>query len=107
MAYVEITLKEVLGFLEDGYFNYNEVLHSADTKEYVFEIPASENTLLRIFSSIDMRSNVSRDRGKDAIRLVLINKEFDVPVIRSQKTLRMANLNDSFIQESLLCSLLY
>jgi len=94
MAYVEITLKEFLGFLEDGYFNYNEVLHSADTKEYVFEIPASENTLLRIFSSIDMRSNVSRDRGKDAIRLVLINKEFDVPVIRSQKTLRMANWKD-------------
>lgn len=91
MAYVEITLKEFLGFLEDGYFNYNEALPSADTKEFVFDIPASENTLLRIFSSIDVRSKVSRDRGTDAIRLVLINKEFDVPVIRSQKTLRMAN----------------
>lgn len=94
MSFIKITLKEFLQFLEDGNLNYEEVLPSADTKEYVFDVPAGKNTILRIFSSIDIRSKISRNYGADAIRLLLINKEFDIPVTKSQKTLRMENWRD-------------
>lgn len=94
MAYTKITLKEFLEFLENGYYNYKEVKPSKDTKEFVYEIPASENINLRLFSSIDTRSKTSRDYGKDAIRLVLINTEFDFPITKAQKTLRMDNWRD-------------
>lgn len=91
MTYTEITLRKFLDFLKYEKLTYSLTSTSRDTKEYVFDIPASLGTVIRVFSSVDVRSKVSRDRGTDAIRLVLINKELDVPIVKGKKTLRTYN----------------
>lgn len=91
MPYTEITLREFLDFLKYEKLTYTLTSTSRDTKEYVFNIVASPGSFIRLYSSVDIRSKVSRDIGKDAIRLVLINKELNLPITKGQKTLRMLN----------------
>ena len=94
MPYTEITLREFLDFLKYEKLTYSLTSTSRDTKEYIFDFPASPGSFIRVFSSVDIRSKVSRDIGKDAIRLVLMNKELDIPIAKGQKTLRMFNWKD-------------
>jgi len=99
MTYVEISLSEFLDFLEDNSLVHKAVMPSDDTKEYVFDIVATKNTVLRVFSSVDVRSKISREYGADAIRLVLINAKFDVPIFKGKKTLRMENWRNHLIEK--------
>lgn len=94
LPYTKITLREFLDFLKYEKLTYTLTSVSRDTKEYIFNIPASPGSLIRVFSSVDIRSKVSRDIGKDAIRLVLIDKESNLPITKGQKTLRMFNWKD-------------
>ena len=94
MPYTEITLREFLDFLKYEKLTYSLTSTSRDTKEYVFDIKASPGSFIRLYSSVDIRSKVSRDIGKDAIRLILMNKELDIPIAKGQKTLRMFNWKD-------------
>ena len=54
-----------------------------NTKEYVFERDVVTKSgiayplKLRIYSSVDIRTGISRDCGSDAIRLCLVNKNTD------------------------------
>ena len=99
MTYIKIPIKHFMGFLEDNNLEYKEVLPSDDTKEYVFDLPVTKDTVLRIFSSIDVRSKISRNYGEDAIRLILINTNFNVPIFKGKKTLRMENWKDNLIKK--------
>lgn len=99
MTHIKIPIRDFIGFLEDNNLEYKEVLPSDDTKEYVFDLPATKDTVLRLFSSIDVRSKISRNYGEDAIRLVLINTNFDIPIFKGKKTLRMENWRDNLIKK--------
>ena len=99
MTYIKIPLSEFLGFLEDNSLEYTQTSTSVDTKEYIFDIESTKDTVLRLFSSIDVRSKVSRDYGADAIRLILINTNFNVPIFKGKKTLRMENWRDNLIKK--------
>jgi hypothetical protein len=60
------------------------------TKEWVYEA-ASENSrfVMRIYSSVDKRSNRSREKDSDAIRLVVLEKNTNKPVMKEKRTNRI------------------
>lgn len=98
--YVRITKDEFEEFLNDvglGWWLTDEDSKGTRkeqnfSQEYIYGIPLSvapDSLELRLFSTIDKRTDVCRDKGTDAIRLVIWdNKEF-VPVGGRKKTLRI------------------
>lgn len=73
-----------------------------NTKELVFETEdflfLTPHIVLRVFSTVDERSGKARDKGSDAIRTVVWDKNLDHPVGGRTKTLRIKtwrkNLNN-------------
>lgn len=73
-----------------------------NTKELVFETEdflfLTPHIVLRVFSTVDERSGAARDKGSDAIRTVVWDKDLDRPVGGRTKTLRIKtwrkNLNE-------------
>ena len=58
--------------------------------EIIYEMPTSRKHLgIRLFSTVDKRTGVTRDRGKDAIRIVYWNLSADRPVGAGKKILRV------------------
>lgn len=61
--------------------------------EYVYDYPdyapKLDNVVLRIYSTVDKRTNISRGKGNDAIRLVAVVKPTGSPVTGEKKTLRI------------------
>jgi len=60
------------------------------TKEWVYETKSENDTfVMRIFSSVDKRSNKSRPKDSDAIRLVVLHNEKEWPVMKEKRTNRI------------------
>lgn len=62
------------------------------SREYIYKMPlrdAPEELQLRIFSTIDKRTDVCRDKGADAIRCVIWDSKEFHPVGGRKKTLRI------------------
>lgn len=60
------------------------------TKEWVYEVGSSEGGfVMRIYSSVDKRSNKSRPKDGDAIRLVVLYGSDHEPVLREKRTNRI------------------
>lgn len=91
--YVSIKLDEFESFLlykPDGSRNDFERVDLDRCWEYVYEHPIHTTPLvIRVFSSIDKRTGMSRERGKDAIRVVLVDKEANRGLKKSKRTYRI------------------
>lgn len=89
--YVKITRDEFEEFLDSTDLEWKAV--DSLGKEIVYETedaaPDYDVVTMRIFSSIDQRTGVVRDKGADAIRLVLWNNLVGAPVSGMKKTLRI------------------
>lgn len=60
------------------------------TKEWVYEAESEGGSfIMRIYSSVDRRTNKSRDKDTDAIRLVVLHAESEWPVMREKRTNRI------------------
>jgi len=60
------------------------------SREYIYEINTTKDNLaVRIYSTIDVSTGLSRDKGKDAIRIVFWDKLNDRPVGKGKKILRV------------------
>lgn len=78
-GYESITESEFVAFLEE--VAAFERVTPPQTKELVFDLPLPADYLsIRIYSSIDKRSGVSRKCGSDAIRCVIWNHDIEEPV---------------------------
>lgn len=60
------------------------------TKELVYEADSNEGRFsVRVYSSIDERTNKARDKGSDAIRVVLIDNKNRRPVMKQRRVNRI------------------
>lgn len=98
--YVTITVDEFEEFLEDNTPYFWRVV-SAEAKEIVYQTDEfmlmHPDVSLRIFSSIDIESGVSRGKGKDAIRTIIWSNKIKTPLGGRSRTHRIGtwrkNLN--------------
>lgn len=108
--YVKIKHEEFVQFLDSLPHDF-VLCHDEPSHEAVFESNAVmedySGITLRIFSTIDDRDGISRDKGADAMRTVIWNRHIEKPVGGRTKTLRIKtwkkNLRDkieSLIDES-------
>lgn len=72
MTIVDITKAEMDSFLEPLGFKLVDL--GFDVKEFVYRKDIDTDTGLFVYSSIDKRSEVAREEGKDAIRAVILYK---------------------------------
>lgn len=67
-----------------------EVVSVPNTKELVYHVPTGvDGIVVRVFSSLSVRDDVSRDAGNDAIRTVLWNAKYSKPMGKSTRTNRI------------------
>lgn len=70
-----------------------EIDEKAPGKEYVYDshdfMPDHNGIVLRIYSTIDKRTDQARSKGADAIRLVIWNRHVMAPIGGRKKTLRI------------------
>ena len=94
-SYTKITLDEFVDFL-DEHTTYTQA--ETNDKEYVFDIPLPvEDKTVRVFSSIDKRTDTSRESGADAIRTVLWDHEINAPVGGRKRTHRIETWRDNLL----------
>jgi len=88
--YTMFTKEEFEGFLES---NFPGLWSTADTpysKEHIYSIQTDKDDItIRIFSSVDVRTNHSRDIGKDAIRCILWNDIENRPIGKTTRVNRV------------------
>lgn len=91
--YQEITLKQFKDCLWKVEPESRMIPQQSYTMEYVFELPfkADNKLAIRIFSSIHVSNNKSRDCGKDAIRILLWHKSLKKTVGGNGRVNRTAN----------------
>lgn len=69
-------------------------------KEYAYEHESEEdNFLMRIWSSIDVRTNKARDKDKDAIRLAVLWTETMEPVLTEKRTNRIVTWEKNLLKK--------
>lgn len=90
--YVQPTKEEFEKCIEDTGHEW-EIDMKAPGKEYVYEshdfMPDHNGIVLRIYSTIDKRTDMARSKGADAIRLVVFNRHIMRPMGGRKKTLRI------------------
>lgn len=90
--YVQPTKEDFEGCLDGTPLDF-EIDHQAPGKEYVYDshdfMPEHTGVVLRIFSTIDMRTDKARDKGADAIRTIVWNRNVMAPMGGRVKTLRI------------------
>jgi len=90
--YTSITRQEFEEFLATTRPEW-ELVDEAKSKEHVYEASTRDskraNIVLRLYSSIDERTDKCRDKGSDAIRLLVFDTSTGRPVGGRTKTLRI------------------
>lgn len=90
--YTRISLEEFQEFMDSLPYDFTADLPE-NTIEVVFETDEAvifeKDVVLRVYSTIDSRTGLSRDHGADAIRTVLWSKDLDKPVGGRTKTMRI------------------
>lgn len=85
MSFVIITKEQFESSLPKDF----EIIPLQNCKEIVYQIPSENpNIKIRIYSSIDIRTNISRDVGSDAIRIVYWDTKNDRPLGKGRKIYR-------------------
>ena len=86
MAFVTLTKEQFEAALPEGY----QVVDVPRTWEVVYQIHTGWRKVdVRIYSTVDKRTNVTRDKGEDAIRVVYWDVPFDRPIGKGKKILRV------------------
>ena len=92
-TYIAPTKEEFEECLETTDLSWNIVDASDDIFEYVYEsadiIPQEDDVVLRCFSTISKNTDVAREKGSDAIRLVIYDKRTRTNMGGRTKTLRI------------------
>lgn len=97
MGFVTITKEEFEKFLPKDF----TVVDNPQSKEIIYDFPTKDSRInLRVYSSVDIRTNDTRGIGKDAIRCVLIDTKSDKPIDKGKRTHRMENWRER-LQEKL------
>lgn len=90
--YVQPSKEEFEECLEATGHNWR-IDDKAPTREYVYDchefMPNHTGIVLRVYSTIDERSDLARSKGSDAIRLVAFNRNVMRPMGGRKKTLRI------------------
>lgn len=75
--------------LEGTFLDFEEVDYEW-TRELVYEAESKNGKfILRVYSSLDKRTGEARDKGSDAIRLVVLEKDTERPVLKEKRTNRI------------------
>lgn len=85
MSFVSVTKEQFESSLPKDF----EIIALPNCKEIVYQIPSENPDIkIRIYSSIDIRTNISRDVGSDAIRIVYWDTKNDRPLGKGKKIYR-------------------
>lgn len=91
-TYVRPTKSEFEKCLRESAVDWTEK-PGVEAGEVVYEshdvLPSYDNVVMRCYSTISKSSGKARDKGSDAIRLVLFDKQTDRPIGGRKKTLRI------------------
>jgi len=83
------TEEQFKSVLEETDYNFKKVDHNW-TGEIVYETKSENGKfIMRIFSSLDKHTGKARDKGSDAIRTVVVDKETGRPVLGEKRTNRI------------------
>ena len=93
MTYTMISKQQMDDFLS----KYNaETVNYQTAMEYIYEFKIHDDLYIRIYSSVDKRSNTSRDIAKDAIRVLLcVHSSNGVVHINNGKVYRVDNWREN------------
>lgn len=84
MSFVTLTKEEFENILPDYV-----IIDDPRSQEWIYEIKTSNpKVLVRVYSTVDKRTDKTRDLGKDAIRVVFWDKYNDCPIGKGKKILR-------------------
>lgn len=87
MSFVTFSKSDFDEFMGKHYPNSSLFPLSPDTMEYIYLIPTTiPNIIVKVFSSIDIRTNVSREYGSDALRVILYNAKINRPISHPHKS---------------------
>lgn len=112
-TFERLTRSDMVGFLnrcqKEGLFDWKTSKLTADVHghrnfdyEYVYEIPLDHpNLCIMIFSSISARTNQARDKGSDAIRTVIWDKKYEVPIGGATRTHRIETWQKNLLRKLL------
>ncbi len=74
-------------FMSKHYPNSSLSPFSPEVSEYIYLIPTNiPHIIVKVFSSIDTRTNISREYGSDALRVVLYNNKINRPISSPHKS---------------------
>jgi len=60
------------------------------SKEYIYESQSEDGRFsIRVYSTVDKRTDKSRDKGSDAIRVTVIENEVERPVVKEKRVNRI------------------
>lgn len=88
--FVTVSQQEFESWLMDLPFSWG-IVEDDRAKEYIYEVLAptgSSDVSVRIYSSVDKRTGLTRDIGTDAIRIVYWDRVNDMPIGAGKKLLR-------------------
>lgn len=81
-GFVKINKDDFESYLPDNY----RIIDKEGCFEWIYEIPTEKKEItVRIFSSVDKRTGVTRDYGKDAIRIVYWDFKNDRPIGKDKR----------------------
>ena len=96
MRYTNITIDEMRQHLrkEKGWY---ETDPTPSTKEFIFQydIPFWQGAVVKVFSSISMRTNGARQCGTDVIRVCAVDLNKNVGLHKSIRVLRVEGWRDN------------
>ena len=96
--YTPFTLKDIMETLKgsDGW----AICRLDHINEYVFQIPlkSAPHIVVRIYSTIPIGANSTRECGADAIRVHAVDTSTDKGYIRNRKCLRTKNWRDNILK---------
>jgi hypothetical protein len=90
-GYVEIRLPEFFDKMEGMGFDPVASDRMGSAKEYIFERPINERYTARIYSSISVHTNTTRQCGEDAIRVMLFDLSKERPIKVEKRVHRTKN----------------
>lgn len=87
MPFVTFSKQEFDEFMSKHYHNSSLFPPAPDTMEYIYSIPTNvPHIIVKVFSSIDIRTNFSREYGSDALRAILFNTKINRPISHPHKS---------------------
>ena len=88
-TFTDITKEEFEEALAETQYDFKEVNYDWSGEAIYEEQSPQGKFTLRVYSSIDKRTEELRDKGSDAIRTVVLHTETDKPVLKEKRTNRI------------------